>query len=135
VRIPLWNPVLVQVGDVGYIDPTSNTFVTLFNAFEPIYAMSPSGVSIPSIMGFGDTTKKQLKIPTQKSKKLFRTFTYKFEVHAGRPAAHCFCETPDWHYLEDIHSPQTWFKASVDSILKLHGKKHNIVKQDLLLGK
>ncbi|KAH6912074.1 TKL/TKL-ccin protein kinase [Coprinopsis sp. MPI-PUGE-AT-0042] len=133
LRVPLWNPVLVEVGDVGYIDPTSNTFVTLFNAFEPIYATSPSDVSIPSIMGFGDTTKKQMKIPTQKSKKLFRTFTYKVEVHAGRPAAHCFCESPDWHYLEDIHSPQTWFKASVDSILKLHGKKHNIVKQDLLL--
>ncbi|TFK29122.1 hypothetical protein FA15DRAFT_677985 [Coprinopsis marcescibilis] len=134
LRIPLWNPVAVEIGDVGYMNKHTRAFVTLFNAFEPIYASVNAEISIPSMMGFGDPCKKHVKISTPKSlRKLFRTFSYKVEVEAGRPVAHCFCENPDWHYLEDTRSPQAWFKASVDSIVDLHGFRHQLEKENLLL--
>jgi hypothetical protein len=31
VQLPLWTPVLVAVGAVGFLDKSSGTFVTLFN--------------------------------------------------------------------------------------------------------
>ncbi|EAU87796.2 TKL/TKL-ccin protein kinase [Coprinopsis cinerea okayama7 len=133
LRVPLWNPVLVEVGDVGYMHPRTQTFVTLFNAFEPCYTPTNTAISIPSIMGFGDPLRRHMRIQTQKSKKFFRTFSYKVDVEAGRPMAHCFCEFPDWYYMENTRSPQAWFKASIDEIMELHGEKHNIAKEDVLL--
>lgn len=133
VRTALWNPVVVNVGDVGYLHPNTRTFTTLFNAFKPFHVPFESQISIPSILGFGDPILKHSKIATQKSRKLFRTFTYKLEMEEGKPLAHCFCESPDWHYLEETKPPEAWFKASADSIIKIHGEKHGIAKEDLFL--
>ncbi|KAF6749742.1 TKL/TKL-ccin protein kinase [Ephemerocybe angulata] len=133
LRIPLWNPVAVQVADVGYMHPTTREFVTLFNAFRPFHDPSDSSISIPSIQGFGDPVLKHTKISTQKSRKLFRTFTYKLYLQEGRPMAHCFCESPDWDYLQETKPPLAWLKASADTIVRIHANKHGITRGDLLL--
>lgn len=125
----------MRVGDVGYMHPDTGTFTTLFNAFTPFHAPSDnSNISIPSILGFGDPVLKHSKIQTVKSRKLFRTFTYKVEVEEGQPMAHCFCESPDWYYVEEVKPPKAWFKASVDSVVKIHGEGHGVGKEDLILG-
>ena len=54
-------------------------------------------------------------------------------MQEGKPLAHCFCESPDWHYLEETKPPEAWFKASAESIIKIHGEAHGIVKEDLFL--
>ena len=137
VRTPLWNPVLVQLGDVGYIHPETRTFTILFNAFKPFRTPHSSQISIPSIFGFGDPVIKHSKIPTQKAKRLLglRTFTYKVDLEEGKPLAHCFCENPDWFYLEELKPVKAYFKSSVDMIVKLHGGEHGVMKEDVILGK
>ena len=56
VKLPLWDPSLVKVGDVGYLEKPRGAFVKLFNAFTP---PKPSGTRvqrIPSIHGYGEVT-------------------------------------------------------------------------------
>ena len=36
--------------------------------------------------------------------------------------------------MSSLETPKKWFKANVDSILKLYGEAHRIQKEDLFLG-
>lgn len=57
VTLPLWNPVNVQLGDVGYLSKPSGTFVTLFNAFKPHKTSGGLTGGLPSLAGYGNVSK------------------------------------------------------------------------------
>jgi hypothetical protein len=60
--------------------------------------------------------------------------SYKVELEQGQPTAHCFCESPEWDYLEEVKPPQAWFRSSVDAIVRMHEGSHAITREDLVLG-
>jgi hypothetical protein len=39
-----------------------------------------------------------------------------------------------YRYADSLDAPKKWFKANVDSIMKIFGTKHQIQKEDLFLG-
>jgi abelson tyrosine-protein kinase 1 len=53
VTLPLWSPAPVALGAVGYLSKPSGTFVTLFNAFDPIKSSGGVVKGMPSVHGFG----------------------------------------------------------------------------------
>ena len=55
--MPLWNPVYVQLGDVGYLSKPSGTFITLFNAFKPHKTSGGLTGGLPSLAGYGKVSK------------------------------------------------------------------------------
>ena len=57
VTLPLWNPVYVQLGDVGYLSKPGGTFVTLFNAFKPHKTSGGLTGGLPSLAGYGKVSK------------------------------------------------------------------------------
>ena len=57
VTLPLWNPVHVQLGDVGYLSKPGGTFVTLFNAFKPHKTSGGLTGGLPSLAGYGKVSK------------------------------------------------------------------------------
>lgn len=52
VTLPLWTPVVIKLGDIGYLNKLSGKFVTLFNAFEPAKS-SNNTINLPSVYGYG----------------------------------------------------------------------------------
>jgi hypothetical protein len=48
--------------------------------------------------------------------------------------AYLCTETTVYRYIENLDAPKKWFKANVDSILKVYGAKHAIQKEDLYFG-
>lgn len=52
VTLPLWNPVPIAVGAVGFLDKPSGAFVTLFNCFYPDKAANGDS-GLPSVYGYG----------------------------------------------------------------------------------
>ena len=57
MTLPLWEPVSVQLGDVGYLSKPSGTFVTLFNAFKPDKTSNGLTAGMPSIAGYGNVSR------------------------------------------------------------------------------
>jgi len=55
VSLALWDPIPVAVGAVGYVIRPSGTFITLFNAINPMETDDPRVKSMPSIAGYGKT--------------------------------------------------------------------------------
>jgi hypothetical protein len=55
--LPLWSPVYVQLGDVGYLSKPGGTFITLFNAFKPHKTSGGLTGGLPSLAGYGKVSK------------------------------------------------------------------------------
>jgi hypothetical protein len=53
VTLPLWTPMPVSLGAVGYLSKPRGTFVTLFNAFEPHKTSGGVVKGMPSVHGYG----------------------------------------------------------------------------------
>jgi abelson tyrosine-protein kinase 1 len=58
LNLPLWTPVRVELGAVGYLQKPDGIFCTLFNASDPA-GTSAKGMakSLPSLKGYGDISR------------------------------------------------------------------------------
>jgi abelson tyrosine-protein kinase 1 len=60
---------------------------------------------------------------------------YSFQLRDGHKAAFMCTETTKYRYVESLESaldaPEKWFKANVDSIMKVYGRRDHIQKEDL----
>jgi abelson tyrosine-protein kinase 1 len=57
VTLPLWTPSPVSIGAVGYLSKPSGTFVTLFDAFDPIHSSGGIVNVMPSLYGYGNVAR------------------------------------------------------------------------------
>jgi len=57
VNLPLWEPSIVQLGDVGYLSKPSGRFVTLFNALKPPKSAGGPKIAMASMAGYGSVSK------------------------------------------------------------------------------
>lgn len=60
VTLPLWDPSLVQIGDVGYLLKPQGAFVTLFNAIKPSKANANLGLE--SVSEYGSASKGSMRL-------------------------------------------------------------------------
>ncbi|KDQ23602.1 hypothetical protein PLEOSDRAFT_1078986 [Pleurotus ostreatus PC15] len=143
LTLPLWTPSPVALGAVGYLRKPQGSFVTLFNAVNPF---KTAGIDMASLKGYGDfSTGKQRqdkrnfaqrKLDTVKSffsSNSIPSRKYSFPLRAGHRSAYLCSETTQYRYFEDLDTPKKWFKANVETILRVYGAQHDIQKEDLYL--
>ncbi|KAJ8507429.1 hypothetical protein ONZ45_g10193 [Pleurotus djamor] len=143
LTLPLWNPSPVALGAVGYLMKPQGSFVTLFNATNPL---NSAGLDMASLKGYGDfTTGKQRDNKRHLPQRVLDSLTnifkssnehvrkYTFPLRAGHRHAYLCAETTQYRYFEDLDTPKKWFKSNVDTILELYGAQHDIQKEDLFL--
>ncbi|KAF8211722.1 hypothetical protein K438DRAFT_1807801 [Mycena galopus ATCC 62051] len=153
LTLPLWNPVSIALGAVGFLDKLSGKFVTLFNCFYPEKAANGDS-GLPSVYGYGkvDTGSQRIdkRSMTQRgvaaitglltfnrsggsvSQNVSRRYSY--PLRSGHKAAYLCTETTMYRYIDsNLQAPKKWFKSNVDAIMLQYGSLHQITKEDLYL--
>ncbi|TFK37240.1 hypothetical protein BDQ12DRAFT_214347 [Crucibulum laeve] len=152
LTLPLWTPSPVVPGAVGYLSRPAGSFVTLFNAFCPTKAEDPTIRSMPNVYGYGKVQEGSLRVDrrtfaqrgvdaiagllTFRSKgdgQMSISRRYSFPLRAGHRVAIMCTETTNYRYLDSLDAPKKWFRANVDSILKVYGDQHQILKEELFM--
>ncbi|KAJ6515780.1 hypothetical protein C8R45DRAFT_811380 [Mycena sanguinolenta] len=151
LTLPLWNPVSIAIGAVGFLDKSSGIFVTLFNCFYPEKATV--GVSgLPSVYGYGRVTTGNQRIDKRSAAQRgldaitgLLTFNrssgpvqnvarrYSYPLRSGHKFATLVTETTVYKYIESLDAPKKWFKSNADAIMHQYGSTHQIQKEDLHL--
>ncbi|KAJ7210970.1 hypothetical protein C8J57DRAFT_1097970, partial [Mycena rebaudengoi] len=144
LTLPLWNPLPVALGAVGYVERSSGKFVTLFNCFTP-------GNDLPTINGYGRvTTGNQRQNRRNAAQRGLDAITslltfkkagdgrdvsrrYSFPLRSGRKMACLVTESTTYRYMEALDTPKKWFKANADAILQRYQSVYSILKEDLRL--
>ncbi|KAF7355415.1 Protein kinase domain-containing protein [Mycena sanguinolenta] len=152
LTLPLWNPVSIAVGAVGFLDKSSGQFVTLFNCFYPDKATSDVS-GLPSVYGYGRVTTGSQRIDKRSAAQRgldaitgLLTFNrsggpvsqnvarrYSYPLRSGHKFATLVTETTMYRYIESLDAPKKWFKSNVDAIMHQYGPLHQIQKEDLCL--
>lgn len=148
LTLPLWTPVPVSLGAVGYLSKPRGAFVTLFNAFEPDKSPGGKAKHLSSLYGYATDNKverghhKQEKRSTARAVKeavlgflrgnTIRSY-YSYPLRAGHKAAYLCAETTLYQYIVNLDTPKNWFKANIDAILELYGAEHRIAREEIYL--
>ncbi|KAJ6627483.1 hypothetical protein B0H10DRAFT_2161143 [Mycena sp. CBHHK59/15] len=149
LTLPLWNPIPIAVGSVGFMDKPSGRFVTLFNCFYPDKKGNGDS-SLPSVYGYGrvatgnqrqdkrtaaqrglDAIAGLLTFKSHLSQNVSRR--YSFPLRSGHKTAYLCTESTMYRYIENLDAPKKWFKANVDTIMHQYASIHQIQKEDLYL--
>ncbi|KAI0317882.1 hypothetical protein OF83DRAFT_1171602 [Amylostereum chailletii] len=151
LTLPLWTPVPVALGAVGYLSKPEGSFVTLFNCYD---RSTPNG--LPSFAGYGKVTsgiqRQEKRNAAQRGLDMVQNYLYSrkkpdgnsgqpvsrtqaFQLRAGHKVAHLYAESTVYRYLADptLHVPKMWFQNNIDQILKLYGKEHKLTREDVFL--
>ncbi|KAJ7276508.1 hypothetical protein B0H12DRAFT_1227628 [Mycena haematopus] len=152
LTLPLWNPMSVAIGAVGFLNKSTGKFITLFNCFYPDKtANGDSG--LPSVYGYGRVTmgNQRLDKRTAAQRGLdaitgLLTFNrssgpvsqniarrYSYPLRSGHKFAALVTETTIYKYIESLEAPKKWFKSNIDAIMHQYGSSHQIQKEDLYL--
>lgn len=157
LTLPLWNPLPLAVGAVGYL--RHGKFVTLLNCFYPDKAANGGGgggAGLPSVYGYGRVvtgsqrtdkrTAAQRGLAAIAGLLAFKKGSghdgtlsqnvarrYSFPLRAGHKTAYLCTESTVYRYIENLDAPKKWFKANVDAIMQQYGEMAQIQKEDLYL--
>ncbi|KAJ7144142.1 hypothetical protein C8R44DRAFT_691771 [Mycena epipterygia] len=150
LTLPLWNPVPIALGAVGFLHKPSGDFTTLFNCFYPDKAANGDS-GLPSVYGYGrvatGTQRQDKRTAAQRGLDAIAgllTFRkgegpvsvsrrYSYPLRTDHKAAYMCTETTMYRYIDNLDAPKKWFKANVDSIMHQYGPIHQIQKEDLYL--
>jgi len=145
LTLPLWSPLPIPVGSVGYLHKPQGSFVTIFNAFNPLKS---GGANLPSLHGYGTVSvgkqRQDKRTAAQRGLDLVaglfkggnNTSTsrkYTIPLRAGHKNAYLCTETTLYQYMESLDTSKKWFKANVDAIIEQFGAQHDIQREDLYL--
>lgn len=152
LTLPLWTPCQVMLGSVGYLSKPAGEFVTLFNAFKPTESSGGLTGSIAALEDIGRVTtgiqRQGKRSVAQRGMDMLQSWLnsknntgsttnirrrYSSPLRQSHKTAHLFTESTVYRYVEDLAIPKRWFKANVDSILKVYGDEHPITREDLFL--
>ncbi|EPQ50917.1 hypothetical protein GLOTRDRAFT_66644 [Gloeophyllum trabeum ATCC 11539] len=155
LTLPLWSPSKVSLGDVGYLSKPSGTFVTLFNALDPVKTSGNVLKGMSGLNAFGSVKKGNQKqdkrsvaqkgwdviqglLPNRRNtegspQSVARRYT--FQLRVGHKTAYLCTETTVYRYLEPDtkHAPYRWFKENIDRILATYGEQHGLQREDVYL--
>ncbi|KIM89615.1 hypothetical protein PILCRDRAFT_812439 [Piloderma croceum F 1598] len=149
LTLPLWTPGPISLGAVGYLEKPGGSFVTLFNSFSPGKSSDTTITTLPSLYGYGRITRGEQRQDKRGAARrgldalagllTFKAYSqsvsrrYSFQLRDGHKSAFLCTETTKYRYVEDLDAPKKWFKANVESIMKVYGRRHHIQKEDLFL--
>ncbi|KZT05047.1 uncharacterized protein LAESUDRAFT_750759 [Laetiporus sulphureus 93-53] len=150
LTLPLWTPIHVPLGAVGYLSRPSGTFIPLFDAFKPLESSDTATGAMASLQGYGnipmgssrndkrgvarrgmDMLHAWLAAKSGSSSAIARQ--YSTPLRAGHKTAHLFTEATVYNYMKDLVAAKRWFKANIDCILKLYGPEHHLSREDVIL--
>ncbi|KAJ6608484.1 hypothetical protein B0H10DRAFT_1815704, partial [Mycena sp. CBHHK59/15] len=145
LTLPLWDPIPIAVGSVGFMDKSCGRFVTLLNCFYPD-KVGNGDSNLPSVYGYGRVAtgnqRQNKRTATQRGLDAIAGFTsgrqnvsrrYSLPLRTGHKTAYLCAETTMYRYIENLDAPKRWFKANVGSIMHQYGPIHQIQKEDLYL--
>ncbi|KAJ7189705.1 hypothetical protein B0H12DRAFT_1308070, partial [Mycena haematopus] len=139
LNLPLWNPIFVPVGAVGFLDRTSGLFVTLFDSLHPDLDRAADAKAIPSMVKYEHAVTIGTQEHTQRTAvqrgfdmlagivTLMKSDTEDFPSishtysHPLRKASYLMADTATYKYIEDLRAPKAWFKDNVDLIISEYG--------------
>ncbi|TFK66401.1 hypothetical protein BDN72DRAFT_961779 [Pluteus cervinus] len=153
LTLPLWDPSVIQLGDVGYLSKPAGKFITLFNSFRPDESENDLTSALPRVRGYGNfNTGSQRQDRRNAAQRGYDTVMgfltsskkaghappsvarrYSFQLRAGHKAAFLCTESTMYRYVEQLEAPKKWFKLHVDQILSIYGHAHHIQKEDLFM--
>ncbi|KAF9450745.1 hypothetical protein P691DRAFT_664706 [Macrolepiota fuliginosa MF-IS2] len=150
LSVPLWQPVPVAIGAVGYLLKPSGSFVTLFNAIEPQKSPDPRIAGLPSIEGYGKISIGSHKHATRnaalrgldavvglissgKREETSAKRRASFPLRNGHTAAYMYTDSTEYRYLRKVEAAKAWFKANIDRIMENYGVGHDISRESLML--
>ncbi|KAA1466981.1 hypothetical protein DENSPDRAFT_63561 [Dentipellis sp. KUC8613] len=146
LTVPLWNPVPVEVGAVGYFSESQGTFVTFFNALDPLHTSDGHASYIDSL------AKDKVKIVDEKVRKfthLQRGVDY-VESHmctsdrgeapisvarsqTFNSGAEMYIEKGTYRHFKDPSKPKQWLRDYGDDIERIYGAQFGVTKRDIIL--
>ncbi|KAF9218645.1 hypothetical protein BS17DRAFT_720020, partial [Gyrodon lividus] len=151
LTLPLWSPMHVKLGAVGYLSKPKGEFVTLCNALEPFKSSEQSLRRLPSMYGYGKFNKygreenkrsvAQRSLDALSGFLMFKTRgdrekiarRYSFPLKEGEKSAYICIERTMYRFIDDLDAPKKWFQHHVDAILQVYAPHHPIQKEDLFL--
>ncbi|KAF8334168.1 uncharacterized protein EI90DRAFT_3015196 [Cantharellus anzutake] len=150
LKLPLWTPSQVYIGDVGYHKRPHGSFVRLFSAFDPDGTFVTHGQHPPALkpVPTGTLVHDKRNIlqrglqwfgsilrPTTGQTDTPRTIArqYSFLLRAEHHRSMIVAESTTYRYMHSIESSKRWFAEHQETILKLYGRKHHLQKEDLLM--
>ncbi|KAI0338659.1 hypothetical protein BDW22DRAFT_693644 [Trametopsis cervina] len=155
--LPLWTPVPVFLGDVGYHRKPTGSFVTLFNAFRPLDSSEAIIQKMSSMNGYvkgtGTLSQKEEKLEkrtaAQRGMDVIQGWLsrgkgegssprnvgrrYSAPLRNGHKAAHLFTESTMFRFINDLGPAKRWFQANIEDILRVYGQDHPIQREDICL--
>ncbi|KZV80737.1 hypothetical protein EXIGLDRAFT_845304 [Exidia glandulosa HHB12029] len=136
LRALLWEPSHVQLGDVGFIDQRTGTFVKLLNAFESSHTAHDGAQSIPDMFGPSALHSLEGVERTQDSSKnvssSWSAWRKSYKVCRGAKEAVVISEGDCFRYLNNTDRPQKWFHRFIDHILSAYGPTHGLRRKDII---
>lgn len=144
LKLALWTPSQVFIGDVGYHKRPHGSFVRLFSAFDPdgtstVHGRHPLPLK-PVPTGNLLQDKRNLfqrglqwfgSLLRPSSRNIARR--YDFLLRAGHKRSLLVAESTVYRYMQSIESSKKWFADHQETILELYGRKHHLQREDLLL--
>ncbi|KZV80726.1 hypothetical protein EXIGLDRAFT_845321 [Exidia glandulosa HHB12029] len=133
-RTLLWEPRSVNLGDVGYMDHRTGSFVTLFNAFDPSLGNSKLQ-SIPVLFG------PRALVSLQSVERPRRSFLDKlnwarrgrhFDLRRDSPEVLVVTEDTSLRFLNKTGYATRWFERYIEDILAIYGQQHGISREDFI---
>lgn len=153
MTLPLWEPSVVLLGDVGYLSKPEGRFTTLFNSFRPDRSEDGLASSLPRLRGYGNidtgNQRQDRRNAAQRGYDAFMGFImskrggnapqttarrHAFPLRAGHKAAYLCVESTMYRYVESLDVPKKWLKLHINQILGIYGKTHHVQKEDIFLG-
>ncbi|KAF8995912.1 hypothetical protein BDQ17DRAFT_1284877 [Cyathus striatus] len=150
LKLPLWSPSAVSLGDVGYLEKRSGKFVKLFSSLDPQDSSDGRLGDIPKLTGFGSVPIEFHSLHKKNiTKRGLDRFNKHWSSHRGsqemsplprirheillKPEAYSAhlitSDDATYAYIGHLRACKQWFKAYCDEILL----KYNIKKGDLIL--
>ncbi|KIM38803.1 hypothetical protein M413DRAFT_29751 [Hebeloma cylindrosporum] len=140
VRLPLWHPIVVAVGAVGYLSREDGRFITILNACAPGDSTSPGICSLsPAQPRITETIHNEQRAKSAEcdlvSGLLNLEFipSVSFPLKGGEEAAHMYTGSTRHRCFQADDSLMEWFESSIEKIVEIYGADHDVTREDLVL--
>lgn len=146
LTLPLWHPIVVAVGAVGYLSREDGRFITIFNACAPgdstspgIRPLSPAQTQITETIHNEQSAKStecdlvsgllNLEVDPKRGP----AQRVSFPLKAGEEAAHMYTGSTRHRRFQADDSLMEWFESNIEKIIEIYGADHNVTREDLVL--
>lgn len=147
MRLPLWKPAKVELGAIGYIDKTTLSFVTIFNAFDleatahgELRRACPVCPKVQGNAGGKVSQEDRHRAHGDRNISQFlagkRRYIERYTCHARAGLRQAFLIAPEtsFRHLTCDSGAKTWFREYIQLIIATYGPLHGIGRENVIFG-